>query len=65
MNLREYLEKYGIKQTHIAQVTGYTRVHVNNIVFGKSNAGRKFKEIIKRMTNGEVTEFPVIKKEDK
>lgn len=64
MNLKEYLDKNGMKQQHFASLVDCSRVYISYICTGFKKPGKHLAKRIELLTNGEVTEFPETKKED-
>jgi len=54
MNLKKYLEVYGISQTDAAKALGVHRKYFWRVVNGKISPGRKLAEKIIAFTDGEV-----------
>lgn len=57
MNLKEYIEKYGIKQNHIAKEVGCSRVHLGEIISGRKKPSKILKKAIYHFTNHAVTDW--------
>lgn len=54
MDLREYLFRKRITATEFAKQINYSPHYLYAIIGGSVKPGRKFKEIVKQATNGEV-----------
>ena len=54
MDLLSYLYENNITMQEFANKINYTREYISRVIHGKDRAGRKFKQIVFKETNGQV-----------
>lgn len=65
MNLRDYLHFKKISNSDFAKLVNYSPQYISHTCHGHKNPGRKFKELVQRYTNGEVSPQDWPKREEK
>lgn len=54
MNLREYLNKNGLKAKWFSKQIGYSNCHISNVITGRYKASKRFVKAVELFTKGMV-----------
>jgi len=64
MKLHTYLSEYNTTIKELSQQMECTRVHLSNVVRGKTKGGKRFIREFQRLTNGMVDIIPYVEKQE-
>lgn len=63
MQLKEYLRLNGLRIKDFAELLGYSRTHMNEVMLGRRKLPKKLSNAIERATNGQVKADEIVSKD--